>query len=369
MVKDTISPEVRIGESSRWNGCSPDVRVRPLRISVVICAYSSERWDALVAAVQSSFGQTLRPVEVVVVIDHNDDLLRRATAEFRDGRVMPNRGTKGLSGARNTGVAATTGDVIAFLDDDSFAEPDWLEQLAGPLTDSRIAGVGGWIVPKWVDGPARWLPESYYWVIGCSYAGLPSSQARVRNPIGANMALRRDIFTSVGGFTSGIGRIGKVPLGCEETELCIRYTAYFPDRRFIMVREAVVHHLVPASRLTWHYFWTRCWAEGLSKAAVSSLDGSEAGLSAERRYLLGSLPREFLHCLRVLPRHPRTATARAALIVVGTWCAFAGLIRGRVALHRHPIAAAGDMGDIVELPRPSVEESPQAPRHPKVLAG
>jgi glycosyltransferase involved in cell wall biosynthesis len=241
MGKEAIAPEVRVGESSSSsNGFSPHIYVRPLRISVIICAYSLDRWDALVAAVQSCFGQTLRPAEVVVVIDHNDDLLGRATVEFPDGLVIPNRGTKGLSGARNTGVAATTGDVIAFLDDDSFAEPDWLEQLTGPLTDPRIAGVGGWIQPKWEDGPARWLPESYYWVIGCSYAGLPSSQERLRNPIGANMALRRDIFTSVGGFTSGIGRIGKVPLGCEETELCIRYSAHFPDRHFIMVREAVV---------------------------------------------------------------------------------------------------------------------------------
>ncbi len=358
MGKETIAPEVRVGESSpSSNGFSPHINIRPLRISVIICAYSLDRWDALVAAVQSSFGQTLRPAEVVVVIDHNDDLLGRATVEFPDALVIPSRGTKGLSGARNTGVAATTGDVIAFLDDDSFAEPDWLEQLTGPLTDPRIAGVGGWIRPKWEDGPARWLPESYYWVIGCSYAGLPSSQERLRNPIGANMALRRDIFTSVGGFTSGIGRIGKVPLGCEETELCIRYSAHFPDRRFIMVREAVVHHLVPASRLTWHYFWTRCWAEGLSKAAVSSLDGSEAGLSAERRYLVGTLPREFFHCLRVLPRHPRTATARATLIVIGAWCAFAGLIRGRIALQRHPIAAGGDIGTTL----PSVEGSSDAP--------
>ncbi len=370
-MKDTISPESQIGEtSSPPNGCSPDVGSRPLRISVVICAYSSERWDELVAAVHSSFEQTLRPVEVVVVIDHNDDLLRRATVQFRHAQVIPNRGTNGLSGARNTGVAATTGDVVAFLDDDSFAEPDWLEQLTSPLTDSRIAGVGGWIVPKWVDGPARWLPESYYWVIGCSYAGLPSSRARLRNPIGANMALRRDVFTSVGGFTSGIGRIGKVPLGCEETELCIRYTAHFPDRRFIMVREAVVHHLVPASRLTWHYFWTRCWAEGLSKAAVSSLDGSQAGLSAERRFLLSSLPLEFLHCLRGLPRHPRTATAQATLMVIGTWCAFAGLIRGRIALHRHSIAVAGVMDDIGEFPSPSLNKCAQeAPLLPKVRVG
>ena len=184
----------------------------------------------------------------------------------------------------------SSGDIVAFLDDDAYAEKDWLEKLIEPMEDPMVVGVGGWVLPHWETKVAKWLPETFYWVLGCSYVGLPETNSRLRNPIGANMAMRRRVFTQVGGFTSGIGRIGQVPLGCEETELCIRYTSRFPDEHFVLARDAVVHHRVPASRLTWHYFWTRCWAEGLSKALVSSLVGSRSGLASERRHIMRSLP-------------------------------------------------------------------------------
>jgi hypothetical protein len=151
------------------------------------------------------------------------------------------------------------------------------------------------------------------------------------------MAIRRSVFSEVGGFTSGIGRIGKVPLGCEETELCIRYTSAHPDHRFVLTRDAIVHHLVPPSRRSWHYFWTRCWAEGLSKAAVSSLVGSKSGLASERRHVLRSLPKEVGRSIKSLPREPRTSSTKVALIVAGTAIATAGLLRGRLALRKSPI--------------------------------
>ncbi len=296
-----------------------------------------DRWSDLGAAVRSCEGQTLKPEEIIVVIDHNEQLLERASIEFPGARVVANESTKGLSGARNTGVALSLGDIVAFLDDDAFAETKWLEELIAPMSDLSVAGTGGFVVPHWEGDSAAWFPETFYWILGCSFAGLPTSNSPIRNPIGANMAIRRRVFTSVGGFTSGIGRIGLTPLGCEETELCIRYISHFPEERFMLARAAVVHHRVPMSRLTWHYFWTRCWAEGLSKAAVSSLVGTSAGLAAERRHVLGALPRELCQSFGMLFRHPRTALTRSALIVAGTCLAVAGLVRGKVVLRRVPL--------------------------------
>jgi hypothetical protein len=298
-----------------------------------------DRWDALVEAVHSCGLQTEQPFEVIVVIDYNDELLQRSTKEFSAAIVVPNRSTKGLSGARNTGVVTTTGDIVAFLDDDAYAEPNWLEELTKPLHDPNVVGAGGWIVPHWETKPAPWFPETFYWILGCSYSGLPPNGAQIRNPIGANMVMARRVFTSVGGFTSGIGRIGLIPLGCEETELCIRYSEKFANERFVLVRDAVVHHRVPGSRLTWHYFWTRCWAEGLSKAAVASLVGSGSGLAAERQHVMRALPAEFLSALRAIPRAPRVAATKIALIAAGTLFATAGLVRGTVAVRRTPIHA------------------------------
>jgi GT2 family glycosyltransferase len=313
-----------------------------MTVTVIICAYTVERWDALKNAVASCLAQTRPPDQVVVVIDHNDDLLERATNGLDGVVVMANASAKGLSGARNTGVEASVGDVIAFLDDDAFADPDWLAALCAPLEDDTVAGVGGWIVPDWQGPCADWFPETYYWILGCSYQGLPPTGATLRNPIGANMAIRRRVFATVGGFTSGIGRIGKVPLGCEETELCIRYTAQAPNERFVLARDAIVHHLVPRSRLSWHYFRSRCWAEGLSKAAVSSLVGSKHGLASERVHLTRSLPRELGRCISQLPTRPRSAATKGSLILVGASVAAAGLFRGSAALRRDPIKPGGD---------------------------
>lgn len=308
-----------------------------MTVSVVICAYTLDRWDALVEAVSSCLGQSRPPDEVVVVIDHNDALLARASSDLGAATVVANGSSRGLSGARNSGVEASHGDVVVFLDDDAYADASWLEHLVAPLDDDAIAGVGGWIVPHFEQAAPRWFPHTFYWIIGCSYDGLPDTGSTLRNPIGASMAIRRRVFTTVGGFTSGIGRIGKVPLGCEETELCIRYTAARPTERFVLTRDSVVHHRVPASRLTWHYFWSRCWAEGLSKAAVASLVGASSGLAAERAHLARALPRELARAVGAIPKERTAAATRASLIVVGTAIAAMGLVRGQLSVRRHPI--------------------------------
>src|SRR5262245_11775286 len=100
-----------------------------LDVSVVICAYTEKRWDDLVAAVASVQQQSLSPRETIVVIDHNPALLDRVRAHMPDVIAAENTETRGLSGARNSGIAASRSSIIAFLDDDAIAMPDWLEQL------------------------------------------------------------------------------------------------------------------------------------------------------------------------------------------------------------------------------------------------
>jgi GT2 family glycosyltransferase len=304
-----------------------------MNVSIVICAYTMDRWDDLSTAVQSCANQSLKPHEVIIVIDHNDELFARADAGLAGARVVSNLSTKGLSGARNTGVAISSGDVIVFLDDDAFAEMEWLENLTAPFSDESVAGVGGWVKPNWPSETPQWFPETFLWVLGCSYMGLPESDSMIRNPIGANMAMRRRVFTSVGGFTSGLGRIGRIPLGCEETELCIRYSAHSPGDRFVLRREAIVHHRVPISRLRWDYFWKRCWAEGLSKAAVSHLVGRESGLASERQHVVSAVPRELVSCVAIARRDPRAAAGRVGLILGGSVLAVVGFIRGALSSH------------------------------------
>ena len=77
---------------------------------------------------------------------------------------------------------------------------------------------------------------------------LPIEMSAVRNVIGANMAFRRDVFNEVGDFNGGIGRVGDKPVGCEETELCIRLRQRWPHASIRFQPAANVRHKVPDSR-------------------------------------------------------------------------------------------------------------------------
>jgi GT2 family glycosyltransferase len=288
-----------------------------------------DRWDDLTRSVASVVGQANPPDEIVVVIDHNDELAERADVELTDAKVLRSTGERGLSGARNTGVAMSSGEIIVFLDDDAAAEPNWLVHLLEPFDRPEVAGVGGWIVPAWDGGAPGWFPKEFLWIVGCSYRGLPAAGEELRNPIGANMALRRDVFDTSGGFTTGLGRIGRVPLGCEETELCIRHRARVADAVFVHAPRAVVHHRVGRERASWSYYWRRCWAEGISKAAVAKLVGPRDGLSSERRYVTRVLPTALWRSLVAAPSDGLEALGRGASIAGGAVVAAAGYGYGR----------------------------------------
>jgi glycosyltransferase involved in cell wall biosynthesis len=288
--------------------------------SVVVCAYSFNRWDELLLAVQSLKVQALKPLEVIVVIDHNAELFAQASQvleNYTDVHVFENRFERGLSGARNSGLHAACGEVIAFLDDDAMAAPDWLERLAAAYSDPNTLGVGGEIVPAWRGPSPDWFPPEFYWVIGCTYLGLPEHTSPIRNMIGANMSFRRAAFDGLE-FRSGLGRIGTVPLGGEETDLCIRAARKYPNGVILYEPSASVRHLVTPERAQIRYFLRRCYSEGISKAAISRFVGAQAGLSSERSYVAKVLPRGVMRGLgETLRGRGWAGAARALAIVAG----------------------------------------------------
>ncbi|NUT33979.1 MAG: glycosyltransferase family 2 protein [Hamadaea sp.] len=306
-------------------------------ISVVVCAYTPRRWNDLRAAVASVVRQLRTGDECLVVIDHHEELLGRARQEFAGAqtRVLANAAERGLSGARNTGVAASRCDLVGFLDDDAAAGDGWVEALRAAFDDPDVAGAGSAIHPAWPGGlrPA-WFPPEFDWVVGCTYLGLPTEPADVRNVIGAGMAFRRDVVDLAGGFSAEVGRIGAAPTGCEETELCIRIRQAKPQLRIRYLPQVQVAHRVGPERLTTGYFLRRCLGEGRSKARVARLVGSDAGLSSERSHVLTVLPRAVLRDLRRGLRGQGSGFKGAALIVAGVAGAGFGYVAGRLAARR-----------------------------------
>ncbi|HKT03731.1 MAG TPA: glycosyltransferase family 2 protein [Rugosimonospora sp.] len=301
-------------------------------VSVVICAYTEDRWPQLCGAVESLHGQVPAPAEVLLVIDHNDPLRARAARAFPGCRVLANRGPRGLSGARNTGVAVASGDIVAFLDDDATARDGWLAGMLRWFADPDIVGVSGRVEPVWPRRRPAWFPAEFDWVVGCSYTGLPERPAPVRNPIGSSMSFRRVAMRSIDGFRDGVGRTGTVPLGCEETEFAIRLGRAYPGRRVIYDPGILADHWVSPDRAAWSYFRARCWAEGLSKAAVQALVGADDALRSERRYLLRVLPAAVLHGLA----RPGPGWGRAAAVLTGLGYTGAGYLVGLWRQRRRP---------------------------------
>jgi GT2 family glycosyltransferase len=305
--------------------------VRPgtaVTVSVVLCSYSMDRWPLIVAASDSLAAQALPPAEVILVVDHCPELRRRAELELPWLTIVDNDGPRGLSGARNAGVAASTGEVVAFLDDDAVAEPDWLARLSAEYADPDVLGAGGQVEPEWESRRPGWFPPEFDWVVGCTHSGMPSDAAPVRNFVGANMSFRRDVLATVGGFRVDLGRVGSRPTGCEETELCIRASSHFPRGVLRYQPRAVVHHHVPDVRGTWRYFRARCYAEGLSKATVSKVAGRTRALASERTYIRRVLPHGLLDAAAA------ANPSRGAALVTGLSATVAGYAVGRF-LQRH----------------------------------
>lgn len=275
-------------------------------LTVAICAYTLDRWTLLRAAVDSVHRQSPPPDELLLVIDHNEQLEARAR-RLTGVRVIANRERQGLSGARNTALADARGTVIAFLDDDAAARPGWTASLLDAYRDPRVLGAGGLVAPDWQHGRPRWFPPAFDWVVGCSHSGMPHRPEAVRNLIGANMSFRTADARAAGGFRTDLGRIGRRPLGCEETELCLRLAARHPGSRLHYDPAAAVRHHVPHQRATVRYFAARCLAEGQSKAMVAQQRGPGPALASERRYLRRTVP----DALRTALRHGRIGAAAA----------------------------------------------------------
>ncbi|HEU4349093.1 MAG TPA: glycosyltransferase, partial [Actinoplanes sp.] len=310
-------------------------------VTVVICAYTPRRWVEITRAVASVRSQRTPATQTILVIDHHDELLDRARLAFPDVEVVANTGRRGLSGARNTGVALALGDVVAFLDDDASAEPDWLTALTAHYDDPLVLAVGGHAEPDWEGRRPPWLPPEFDWVVGCSFTGQPTALARVRNVIGCNMSFRRAALLGTGGFEPALGRVGRVPVGCEETELCIRLGRRHPNGVVLYEPVARVRHRVTADRATWHYFRRRCFAEGRSKAVVTRLAGTGAGLSSEREYTRRVLPQGVRRELRRTGAGDPAALLRAGAIVAGLAITVGGYLTGRARRLTH--TGAGDL--------------------------
>ncbi len=335
--------------------------------SVVITAFTFDRMASIKETIESLHNQTVSPFEIILVIDHSEELLVECKRLWPDVKVIPNRQDPGSCGGRNTALAESAGDVIAFLDDDAVPGHDWIERLGSAYADPRVLSVGGGVRPRWLTKRPSWFPEEFDWIVGCAHSGMPKKREAVRNVIIANMSIRRDAMVEVGGLRQQFSRIEKNAAGAEETDLCIRLTRRWPDGLILFDPEAAVEHYVPAERTTLGYYRSRCFAEGRSKAALARMVGVDSGLSEERSYVRRTLPLGVLRNLRQAISGDPAGASRAAMIAWGLMVTVAGYLsapRGGLAAGEEtadPAGGAPSSPDFAPMQMDDVELSAPLP--------
>jgi glucosyl-dolichyl phosphate glucuronosyltransferase len=299
-------------------------------VSVVICAYTEDRWLQLKKSVASVEAQTLPPIEIIMCIDHNEGLLQKSEEYFvkeRPAGAMPlivvaNKYNGRLGSARNTATERASGEVLAFLDDDAAAAADWLERLIAPYDNERVGAVGGAPLPEFeVRRRPAWFPPEFDWVFGCAYRGLPLTRAPLAHLIGANMSARSSALREVGGFHSD---------DHDDMDMCHRIA--YAQYRVLYEPLAVVRHFVPATRTTWHYFWRRCYLVNQGKVEAFANMQEASSLGAELTFVARTLTTGVPTEIRQVIRGDLYGLARVGAMIAGIALAGLGHLSGKLRL-------------------------------------
>jgi len=190
-------------------------------------------------------------------------------------RITQNEKNLGLSESRNRGISMAKGDIIAFFDDDAIAEVNWVEELVRMYRELDAIASGGCILPLWLSGEPRCLPEEFYWLIGATHKGFAEGVREVRNTFGSNLSFKSDVLRALGGFRGEMGFKAKGQLQSEETEICDRMKDKF-GKGVMYNNKAIVHHKVFPERLRWRFLLGRAFWQGYSKRLMMEMGHSLA---------------------------------------------------------------------------------------------
>ena len=209
--------------------------------TVIIVTYT--RPDCVKICLDRLRLQTHVPEQIIVVDGSPDNRTRTLCAEFSEVLYLRNEAGLGhMTRSRNIGLQRATGGIIAFLDDDSFAHPAWLEELLKPYSDPTVGAVGGRALrnqpdedKQGVDQIGKLLPNGE---LSGNFAADPGEDLQVDHIMGCNMSFRRSVLDELGGFPELYPGVSGVR---EDTGVCFRVRAV--GHKLIFAHKAVVDHL------------------------------------------------------------------------------------------------------------------------------
>ncbi|HRE79782.1 MAG TPA: glycosyltransferase [Opitutaceae bacterium] len=199
-----------------------------------------------------------RPVtggfEIIVIDNNSRDDTRSVVAEFSEASPAPQyvvETQQGLDHARNRAVHEAKGEILILADDDILMDPDWVTQLVAPFradSKSKIAAVGGEVIPVFPDGLPEWVAE---WHSPLAFRAETGPLTAQQSPMGANLAFRKSVFERHGLFSTTLDRKGSALFSGGETEMLNRLRQAGLEVWFAPA--AKVKHQMPASRTTFRY--------------------------------------------------------------------------------------------------------------------
>ncbi len=248
------------------------------RATVLVCTYNRvDRLPASLGALERLAPPGV-PYELVVVDNGSTDgtaawLAAWAAAAPAGGppRRVLNEPRPGKSYALNRAIEATDSELLALTDDDVIVSPDWLRVAVEAFdADPGADYLGGKVLPIWEAPPPSWFStteKDLYGTIAILDYGDEPFVFRGRVPLGANIAYRRRAFDRAGLFRTDLGRDHTTLRGQEFPEHLLRVEAAGGYGRYVPAM--VVHHHVPAWRLTKRYVREWFYWKGISRAVMA----------------------------------------------------------------------------------------------------
>ena len=324
-----------------------------MKFSIVVPTFN--RAADLRATLESLAALSVRGPWEVVIVDNNstDDtrsVVQSATPTFPVELIYHFEQTQGRSAALNAGILRSRGDIVVTTDDDVRVPVDWLERAGEALDELQCDYVGGRVLPVWGAPPPAWIPDhgGRQWAViallDYGAAPIPFFTQAHRAPLGVNMAFRRAAFDRAGLWNNDVGRKKGTLLGQEVREWMRRAQA--AGLRGSYTPSLVVHHVIPADRLTKRYFRRWYYWNGVSRALLyrdawidmqspesTDLDFSRVPhVLGVPRFFFGKVPREVRRCVERAWRGDAAESFDAELWL---WF-FAGVVRQRWADRRRP---------------------------------
>ena len=318
-----------------------------MKVSVVVCTHSIDRYDDFQEAAGSIFSQTYDDIEAVLVSDGSKEVYRRMKDDYgsrSDTVVTKTEENVGISGARTHAGETATGDVIAFIDDDAVARESWVEELVETYEEHDVIAAGGRMAPLWVAGKPSFLPEEFYWLIGVTHRGFSDGEGEVRNTFASNLSFRHDIFLELGGFNTAVGRKGDRQIQAHESEICSRMRRRY-GKGVYYNPDAVVEHKIFDYRTRARWLLNRAFWQGYSKRVMDTLVPEASGDKNEflRRLLLEFAPERFVSLVR---RPSWTKAKQLFMLFVLTGFVGFGFVYGLLTVRQGDFETVEPGGDV-----------------------